>query len=484
MPAAPAERPLAVAHPLATVARLPSIGPAESAAPPAERQPAPASPLSNKFPPVLRSALAADDATVVRQRLLDGLASLFGAERVAIGWRATSASKWQGTISGQGPLEPKSESGRALAAAFAETALSRDPRQWNPDSTVPLTYHLLAALMGARSITGIPLAQPGHPAAAVLLLFNPSCNEPCTFAAMQAEIAPALTGLLRLCDEAAPSRFRTIRRTLGAYVAGRRKLLCLVAVAALAAIAAFPVADRVSCTATLEPSVRRFVGAPFDGKLEKALVKVGDAVVAGQTVAVLDKRPLEIELSVHQAQLEEAARRRDAARAKGQAAQTQLAELEVAQIERQVEQLEHQLEQLTIVSPITGIVVRGELQRVEGAPLSRGQNLFEIAPLSPLIAELAIPEDEVRLVARGASAEIRPLALPGSTLAASIDQIHPRAELRDGQTVFIAELALANDDGQLRPGMQARAVVYGPRQPLVWTLVRRPFTRLYRALWW
>ena len=36
----------------------------------------------------------------------------------------------------------------------------------------------------------------------------------------------------------------------------------------------------------------------------------------------------------------------------------------------------------------------------------------------------------------------------------------------------------------LRPGMQARAVAYGKSQPLAWTLLRRPFTRLYRALWW
>ena len=258
----------------------------------------------------------------------------------------------------------------------------------------------------------------------------------------------------------------------------------LLIVAVIALIGIIPVSDRVTCSTTLEPSLRRYVGAPFDGKLEKAVVKVGDTVAAGQTIAILDQRQLEIELSVVEAELDEAAKRRDAARAKGQASLTQMAELEVAQFERKIEQSRHHLEQLTVTSPIAGVIVRGELQRVEGAPLTRGQNLFEIAPLSPLVAELAVPEDEVRLLQVGQVAIVHPVALPGRSLRGTIEQIHPRAEVRDGHTVFIAEVALPNEDGQLKPGMQAQAVVMGQRQPLAWTLVRRPLTRFSRWMWW
>jgi multidrug efflux pump subunit AcrA (membrane-fusion protein) len=297
-------------------------------------------------------------------------------------------------------------------------------------------------------------------------------------------VAAALAGLARLCDEAAPTQWTRMRRWLERSVGGRRKTAAAAMAVVLAAVGLFPVADRVTCSTTLEPSVRRYIGAPFDGKLEKAVAKVGDAVVAGQTIAELDRSSLEIELLLQEAEYDEAAKRRDAARAKGQAAVSQLADLEAAQLQRKIERLKHQLEQLTITSPIAGVIVRGELQRVEGAPLARGQNLFEIAPLSPLVAELAVPEEEVRLVKAGQVAIVRPAALAGRALYGTVQQVHPRAELRDGQTVFIAEVVLENKAGQLRPGMQAQAVVLGARRPLVWTLARRPLTRLMRWMWW
>jgi multidrug efflux pump subunit AcrA (membrane-fusion protein) len=229
--------------------------------------------------------------------------------------------------------------------------------------------------------------------------------------------------------------------------------------------------------------VRRYVAAPFDGKLEKAVAKVGDTVTAGQALALFDRRPLEMELATQLAELDEAAKRRDAARAKGQAAQAQLAGLELAQIQSKVDQLERQLAELTVASPIHGVIVRGQLDRVEGAPLARGQNLFEVAPLSPLVAELAIPEEEVGLVKRGQAVAVRPLAT-GHKLRGHIARIHPRAEVVGGQTVFIAEVEIDNVQGQLRPGMQAKAVVYGPRRPLAYTLLRRPTARLARWTWW
>jgi RND family efflux transporter MFP subunit len=331
---------------------------------------------------------------------------------------------------------------------------------------------------------GIPLCGADQKPTAALLLLGHSDEELRRSEGPLVELSPTLAGLAQLCDQATPSRWTSATRRIRQSLAGRRKLMAFAVLVAVTLISLVPVSDRVVCQATLEPSLRRYVGAPFDGKLDKAVARVGDAVAAGQPIAVLDKRPLEIELSMQQSQLDEAAKRRDAARAKGQAAQAQLAELECAQFSRKIEQLEHQLQELTVTSPIDGVIVRGQLERVEGAPLTRGQNLFEIAPLSPLVAELAIPEDEVRLVKSDLPVTVRPLALPGRSLAARISRIHPRAEVRDGQVVFIAEVTLPNDDRQLRPGMQARATVQAGRQPLVWTLVRRPLVRFSRWLWW
>ena len=383
-------------------------------------------------------------------------------------------------------IDSRSELGRAYAAALAETALTKEKRRWcgtdQPPATVPLSYRQLASACGAMAITGIPLCKSTESPSVCLLVLDFSGPELLGRDEEVLAVAAALAGLGRLCDDATPNLLTKVNRWFAGVIAPRRGMAALAGAAALALLGLFPVADRVTCPATLEPSLRRYVAAPFDGKLEKAEAKVGDTVAAGQALASFDRRPLEMELSAQEAQLEEAAKRRDSARAKGQAAQTQLAELELAQIQSKIDQCQRHLAELTVTSPIKGVIVRGQLDRVEGAPLARGQNLFEVAPLSPLVAEVAIPEVEVGLVKPGQSVRVRPLAT-GQALRGTIERVHPRAEVMNGQTVFIGEVELDNADGRMMPGMQAQVVVYGNRRPLAWTLMRRPLARMARWTW-
>ena len=74
-----------------------------------------------------------------------------------------------------------------------------------------------------------------------------------------------------------------------------------------------------------------------------------------------------------------------------------------------MERLEHErtvysrrLAQVEIRSPIEGIVVTGDLRRYESATVKVGQSLYEIAPLDRLVAEMAVPEEDLEQVADGA----------------------------------------------------------------------------------
>lgn len=433
-------------------------------------------------------ALTSGAAPAIRRRLLDALARQLGATAVAIGWQRSGERRWLAVASNLPTFDRRSPLGRALQAACAETALQGESLAWPTragERSVPPTYRQLAEQTGAAQVIGYPLPLIDGKGPAVLLAWGEALLVPNSYYEQEwNEILRFISGLVHLLDDATPSAATSYGNKLLALMRGSRRWLVVAAAIVFGALAFLPVPDRVNCFATLEPQLRRYVVAPFDATLEKSLVRTGDQVTAGQPLARLDERPLQMELAVLQGERDEASRRRDAARAKGQAAVTQMAELETEQITAKIKHLQHQQQQLSVVSPIAGIVVRGELERVEGAPLTRGNSMFEIAPLDHLIAELALPEDEVNLITPGMAVTLWPAAQPGRTLAGTIGRVHPRAEVRDGQSVFIAEVVLDNQSQLLRPGMQASAIVWSQTQPLGWTLIRRPYARLTRWMWW
>jgi hypothetical protein len=75
-------------------------------------------------------------------------------------------------------------------------------------------------------------------------------------------------------------------------------------------------------------------------------------------------------------------------------------------------------------------------------------------------------------------------AFPFETWTGTIAKIHARSEIRDQDSVFVAEVELNNEDLKLKPGMQGRAKVIGKAYPLGWNLFHRPLEQLrYWTIW-
>ena len=75
-------------------------------------------------------------------------------------------------------------------------------------------------------------------------------------------------------------------------------------------------------------------------------------------------------------------------------------------------------------------------------------------------------------------------AFPFETFDGEIERIHPRAELLDTESVFVAEVSLENASGQLRPGLKGRARIQGERHPLGWNLFHGAFEKARQWLIW
>ena len=214
---------------------------------------------------------------------------------------------------------------------------------------------------------------------------------------------------------------------------------------------------------------------------EKSLVRPGDVVEANQKLARMDGRELRMELAGVVADYQRARKSRDVNVAAGKTGPSQIDILEMQGLDQKRQLLESRIENLDIKSPTAGIVVSGDLERSEGAPVTSGQALYEIAPLDRMIVEVEIHDEDIAQVEVGQKTAVKLDAYPGLTWNGRIDKIHPRSEIRDAKNVFIAEVSLPEDGQSLRPGMKGTATVATAAHTLLWNLFHKAW---YTGLKW
>lgn len=230
--------------------------------------------------------------------------------------------------------------------------------------------------------------------------------------------------------------------------------------------------------------IRRFVAAPFDARLASSDVVAGQQVNQGQRLATLDGSELKSELAGLRAELAQSEQRLLAALSAGDHSKAEFERLETEQLTQEISLLENRWRQLEIRTPIDGIVISGDLECAQGKPLSSGDNLYEIASLDRFIAEIAVSESDVNHVQESMQVSLSLEAEPGEDRQTSIVKIHLRNEIRENQSVFIAEAELGNATGMLRPGMNGIATVHAGYRALGWVLFHRPYNAVRHWIGW
>ncbi len=266
-----------------------------------------------------------------------------------------------------------------------------------------------------------------------------------------------------------------------AKIGQRSKFVIAAAMLLLGLVAIWPVQYRVSCKAQVDTLKKRLIATPFEASLLETNVQPGDAVKAGDVLAVLDGRPLRLERESIEAEIQQASKEHNVALASGRIADAQQANLKRRQLSRQHELLTQRLKRLDVVSPIDGVVVSGDLERHIGSPLKLGQTLMEVAPMDYMLIEVEIPEHEIGYVQSDAETRIKIDAIGGRSLQMRLDELFPAAEVREDRNVFIGRIKVDNSELNLRPGMRGEATTYGPLRPWAWSWVRGA---VERTLWW
>ncbi len=423
-------------------------------------------------------------------RIVNEIRDFLGCERVALAMQ----SRWTRhcrlrAVSGLSKFDKRSSLVRAMEAAMDEAILADQTIVWTDneshDALPCLAHRKFAAEAGADCIISGPLRNHRGELLGAWLLVGDGQLQTRSGDGHLIRLAGTPVGAtLGLLEESRRGVLARLAGRLAGWLRSRWLYVALIVCVALAAIGAYPIPYRLACDCVIEPVSKRFVTAPFEGSLEKSLVEPGDLVEQEDALARMDAREIRWELAGLEADYNRAAKEKDAALAARKTSAAQIVALEMEQLQLKIKLLEHRMEQLEIRSPIDGIVVTGDLERVEGAPLSVGQTLFEIAPLDRMIVEVAVPENEIAYAADQMRVDVRLDSYPGEQFEGRIERLHPRSEIREDENIFVAEVHLENTDGRFRPGMKGRAKIESDPQPIAWILFHRPIDALTKMVGW
>ena len=243
---------------------------------------------------------------------------------------------------------------------------------------------------------------------------------------------------------------------------------------------------RLSGKATIEGQVQRALAAPFDGFIASAPHRAGDVVEAGDLIAALDTRDLELEALRDESQRDEARLKAQAAQGKHNMADAAVEDAHAAEAEAELAVVREKIARAHLRAPFRGMVVSGDLSQKLGSPAEKGKILFEVAPLEDYRVVVKVDERDLSYVKPGQTARLVLNGIPGRPLDFTVDRVVPVAEAEDGKNAFRVEGPLQVVDEQLRPGMEGIAKIENGDASLVW-IWSRPilaWTRLQIWKWW
>lgn len=402
-----------------------------------------------------------------------------GCERVSLGFLRGSSVHIH-ALSRTASTDTRMRLLRVIAGAMDE-ALDQDMTIAFPVSTsdqafVTQGHAELSREFGSGSICTVPISYEARLLGAITFEHRDKARfDPETIAFCEAVVAlagPILAGKLREERWFAPKIWDRVR-VQAAKLAGPRHVpfkLGTASAVALAMLLSFATgAYRVSADAALEGMIQRAVTAPFDGYVAESDVRPGDLVTAGQLLCSLDDQDLSLEQLKWSSEAGKLRKEYREAMAAHESARVRILQAQLEQAAAQLALVDEQLARTRVSAPVDGMIVAGDLSQSLGAPVGRGDVLFEVAPLDDYRVMLAVDEREIGQLRSGQAGYLALAGLPNQSFPIIVERITPISTAADGQNFFTVQAKLLTETTYLlRPGMQGVGKIYIGRRKLIW----------------
>ena len=445
---------------------------------------------------LLASTLQADTFHSEATSLVTELATRLQCERASIGFVHRQRIRME-AVSHSAEFGKKTNLVRAIEAAMDESldqeSIIQHPEpsnKKNGDFKITRFHEVLSRHTGSTQICSIPLALDSK-IVAVLTLESQKADPFSEQAIRFCETACSLTGpylelkrrderglLSKLADS---GRFLHSRLTEAGYGAWK-----IAGGILLAAIVFFTFAHgdyRIPAQTVLEGSIQQAAVAPFSGFIAEAPTRAGDVVEKGQVLCRLDDKDMALERSRLQSRHQQLEKQYSQALALLNKAQVKIIGAQVRQAKAQLDQVDAQLEKIEVKAPFKGVVVDGDLSQSIGAPVERGDVLFQVAPLDSYRVIQEIDESDISHLSTGQAGEMVLSAFPSRRYPFVVEKITPVSISREGRNFFRVESSPQGDAPGLRPGMEGYSKVNVDRRRLIWIWTHKAFDWLRLKSW-
>jgi RND family efflux transporter MFP subunit len=424
------------------------------------------------------------------------LATTLACERVSIGFMK-GRHIYLRALSHSAAFGKKTNLVRALEGAMDEAADQLAtvvyPARKGGAFQVTRAHAELVQQHGAGTVCTIPLTAGGRVLGALVLErpageeFDPRTVELCEHAALL--VGPVLD-VKRKEDRWLLRKAIDSMATHARHLTGPRHVALKLWAAGIAAtLLFFAIADgdyQVTADAALEGTVQRAVAAAIPGYIAEARARAGDVVRKGDVLAAIDDRDLRLERLKWVSQRAQRTSEYREALASHQRARVQVLGAQLEQAEAQLALIDEQLSRTRIVAPFDAIVVKGDLSQSLGAPVERGNVLFELAPLDAYRVIMKVDERDITSVQVGQAGNLALSSMPHDPVPLVIEKVTPVSVVEEGRNFFRVEASAKGGIEKLRPGMEGVGKIHVEERKLIWIWTHKivHWLRMWVWAWW
>lgn len=421
--------------------------------------------------------------------LVTGLATSFECDRVSLGIKKNKKIRVE-AVSHSSRVSESMNLTQAIIKAMEEAIAQRKEVYYPPsiyDRQIVRDHEALAKQYGLEHILSVPFYDEDKYLGIITLERSKGLafsNDDAMYCNSVASLILPVLEIMRQKERSLP-RFvldgceNQLKKLFGPEYTGR-KLLILFFIILITFFSLKEGDYKISANTVLEGAVKRVIVSPFEGYIKDAFFRAGDYVEQDEKLCMMDDRELRLERLNWVSKIAQYQKQYQEAQAKHKRAETKIIKAQLDQAAARLELTESQLKRTVITAPFKGLVLSGDLSQRLGGAASKGEILFEIAPLDRYRIILEVDERRITDLSVGQQGVMIISALPDDKIDFTVEKITPITMAKEGLNYFRVEAVPSVVVDRLRPGMEGVGKIYVDRRNLfsIWTRNMREWFKL------